>query len=132
MASRPPPPKPPSPSPGRPARRIQRGAAPTPPPKIPGAGAAAPSGVNLKRVIWTGAFAAVTFVGAIYGAGLKTRQDYRQERQRIVELPAEDRVRGLQERRDALVRERRPLEKKLGELRERMRAQEAEGDSAKK
>lgn len=88
--------------------------------------------MNLKRVIWTGAFAAVTFVGAIYGAGLKTRQDYRQERQRIVELPAEDRVRGLQERRDALVRERRPLEKKLGELRERMRAQEAEGDSAKK
>ena len=30
-----------------------------------------------KRIIWTVAFAAVTIVGAIYGAGLKTQQEYK-------------------------------------------------------
>jgi hypothetical protein len=29
-----------------------------------------------KRMVWTVAFAAVTIVGSIYGAGLKTQQEY--------------------------------------------------------
>lgn len=40
--------------------------------------AAAPRTVpGNKRVLWTVAFAAVTIVGAIYGAGLKTQQEYK-------------------------------------------------------
>lgn len=42
------------------------------------AAAAAPAGVaRFKRFIWTGAFAAVTVVGSIYGAGLKTQQEFK-------------------------------------------------------
>lgn len=31
-----------------------------------------------KRMVWTGAFAAVTFVGTIYGAGLKTKLEFKE------------------------------------------------------
>lgn len=54
----------------------RRGPAPRPPAFTAGA---TPRKLTptIKRVIWTGAFAAVTFVGAIYGAGLKTQQEYK-------------------------------------------------------
>lgn len=55
----------------RPPRPIQRGAAPP----APGS-AARGSWTTPKRLIWTGAFAAVTIVGSIYGVGLKTQQEY--------------------------------------------------------
>ncbi|OTA95423.1 hypothetical protein M434DRAFT_64359, partial [Hypoxylon sp. CO27-5] len=77
-----------------------------------------------KRIIWTGAFAAVTIVGAIYGAGLKTQQEYKEEKKRIIEASPEDRIRALEDRRAVLVRERAPLERKLGEVRARIKAQE--------
>ena len=37
----------------------------------------AESAKKWRRVIWTLAFAAVTFTGAIYGAGLKTQQEWK-------------------------------------------------------
>jgi hypothetical protein len=40
-----------------------------------------------KRMVWTGAFAAITFVGTIYGAGLKTRMEYKEVRSTLL-LPA--------------------------------------------
>lgn len=40
--------------------------------------AAAGAWPRYKRIVWTGAFAAVTFVGTIYGAGLKTRREYKE------------------------------------------------------
>ncbi|KAI1141028.1 hypothetical protein F5Y05DRAFT_296782 [Hypoxylon sp. FL0543] len=88
------------------------------------------SGISAKHVIWTGAFAAVTIVGAIYGAGLKTQQEYKQEKQKILETSPEERIRGLEERRAMLVRERAPLERKLEELRARIRAQEIKDAAA--
>ncbi|KAI1472319.1 uncharacterized protein F4812DRAFT_454132 [Daldinia caldariorum] len=75
---------------------------------------------TLKRVIWTGAIAAVTIVGAIYGAGLKTRSEYQQEKRKVVEATPEERVRDLEARRAALVAQRRPFERKLADLRARM------------
>ncbi|KAI0542705.1 hypothetical protein GGR58DRAFT_167759 [Xylaria digitata] len=103
------------PTPSRPPRQIRRGA----PPPAPG-----PSGwgswTTPKRMIWTGAFAAVTIVGSIYGAGLKTQQEYSAEKKKILETPIEDRIRELEARRAQLVTQKRPLERKLGELRLRV------------
>ncbi|KAI0201829.1 hypothetical protein F4808DRAFT_99874 [Astrocystis sublimbata] len=90
----------------------------------PGAGAGGPgvrnSWTTPKRVIWTGAFAAVTIVGAIYGAGLKTRQEYHAEKSQVLEAPVEERIQVLEARRAHLVAQKRPLERKLEELRLRV------------
>ncbi|KAI1339257.1 hypothetical protein F5Y15DRAFT_83347 [Xylariaceae sp. FL0016] len=99
-------------------RSINRGAAPTTLPK-----AAYPLDgrkITTKRVIFTAAFAAVTVVGAIYGAGLKTQQEYKAEKKEIMAITPEDRIRGLEERRAALMRQKEPLERKLETLRERI------------
>ncbi|KAI1417182.1 hypothetical protein F5Y13DRAFT_81624 [Hypoxylon sp. FL1857] len=114
----------------RPPRQVRRGAAPTPPlpSKLPGSTGI--SGISLKRMIWTGAFAAVTIVGAIYGAGLKTQQEFKEEKKKIIEASPEDRIQGLEDRRAMLLRERAPLERKLDELRARMRAQEIKDAAA--
>ncbi|KAI0838064.1 hypothetical protein F5Y06DRAFT_297059 [Hypoxylon sp. FL0890] len=108
-------------------RQIRRGA-PLPTSKLPW-GTENP-GISLKRIIWTGAFAAVTIVGAIYGAGLKTQQEFKQEKKKIIEASPEERIRDLEERRAMLVRERAPLERKLEELRVRIRAQEMKDAAA--
>ncbi|KAJ1325562.1 hypothetical protein MN608_08756 [Microdochium nivale] len=82
----------------------------------------APTAQGIKRIIWTGAFAAVTFVGAIYGAGLKTQQDYKAEKTKIIEATPEDRIAQLQARRSTLVSQRIPVQRKLDDLHARMRA----------
>ncbi|KAI0868884.1 hypothetical protein GGS24DRAFT_190656 [Hypoxylon argillaceum] len=76
-----------------------------------------------KRMIWTGAFAAVTIVGAIYGAGLKTQQEYHAK---ILETPVEERIQVLEARRSHLMSQKRPLEQKLEELRLRVEKQKQE------
>ncbi|KAI1101433.1 hypothetical protein F4804DRAFT_335269 [Jackrogersella minutella] len=78
----------------------------------------------LKRVILTGAFAAVAVVGAIYGAGLKTQEERKQERQKIVEASPEVRIQELERRRATLLRQRRPIERKRDDVRARIKAQE--------
>ncbi|TRX98468.1 hypothetical protein FHL15_000542 [Xylaria flabelliformis] len=115
MSSRPPP----SPlATYRPPRQIYRGAAPS---RRPSARA---SWTTPKRMIWTGAFAAVTIVGTIYGAGLKTQQEYHTEKKQVLEAPIEDRIRTLEARRAQLVSQRRPLERKLEELRLRVQKED--------
>ncbi|KAI0172421.1 hypothetical protein GGR52DRAFT_590926 [Hypoxylon sp. FL1284] len=95
---------------------------------VPAAPRASGSGsyTTAKRVVYTGAFAAVTIVGAIYGAGLKTRQERRQEVRQIVEAPPEDRIRDLEGRRAALLAQRLPLDHRLENLRARMKARQDE------
>ncbi|KAK6839527.1 hypothetical protein PG990_011148 [Apiospora arundinis] len=108
----------------RPPRPIRRGPAPTPPPpSTPLRTATTPT---VKRLIWTGAFAAVTIVGAIYGAGLKTKQEFQAEKQQIIESTPEDRIKDLEHRRGVLMSQKIPLERKLDDLRSRMQAKEAE------
>lgn len=68
----------PPPTKSHPPRNIRRGATPSNASTIaPTAARAGGGGMSLQRIIWTGAFAAVTIVGAIYGAGLKTQQEYK-------------------------------------------------------
>lgn len=86
-----------------------------------------PQRAPFKTMILTGAFAAVAIVGAIYGAGLKTQEEIKQEKDKIAEASIEDRIRDLEARRSTLVSQRIPLERKLDGLRARMRAQAQEG-----
>ena len=103
-----------------------------------------------KRMVWTGAFAAVTFVGTIYGAGLKTRMEYKevrfpmpltlpsmlsrtclltlgkQEKKLLTEAPISDRIDALETRKGQLLSQRIQIERKLQELRRKM-ADEPEG-----
>lgn len=60
----------------RPPRRHPRGPAGA----AAAAASAAKSATTVKRYIWTGAFAAVTIMGTLYGAGLKTQQEYKEVR----------------------------------------------------
>lgn len=84
-----------------------------------------------KRMVWTGAFAAVTFVGTIYGAGLKTRLEYKEEKKKLTEAPVDDRIDALETRRGQLLSQRMQIERKLTELRRKM-AEEPEGRDAGK
>ncbi|KAI0395174.1 hypothetical protein F5Y17DRAFT_218721 [Xylariaceae sp. FL0594] len=119
MSSPPPNEQPPT----RPARPIHhRGAGASP--NSTTAAAARGAWTKPKVVIYTAAFAAVTIVGAIYGAGLKTQQEYKAEKRQIIQATPEERVRVLESRRAALVAERLPLERKLEELRRRVRRDE--------
>ncbi|KAI1131050.1 hypothetical protein F5Y10DRAFT_262613 [Nemania abortiva] len=108
----------------RPPRQVQRGAAPS----AAGGGGKSARGAwtTPKRLVWTGAFAAVTIVGSIYGAGLKTQQEYRAEKRQILETPIEERIQTLEARRAQLMSQKRPLEQKLDELRLRVQKQEEE------
>ncbi|KAI0805480.1 hypothetical protein GGR55DRAFT_278772 [Xylaria sp. FL0064] len=108
----------------RPPRPVRRGAAPPTTP-IPGTSSSGRRGswTTPKRMIWTGAFAAVTIVGSIYGAGLKTQQEYRAEKKKILETPIEERIATLEARRAQLESQKRPLERKREELRLRIEKQ---------
>ncbi|GAP89919.1 hypothetical protein SAMD00023353_4400230 [Rosellinia necatrix] len=105
----------------RPPRQIQRGPAPatSATPSMP-ATSARSSWTTPKRMIWTGAFAVVTIISAIYGAGLKAKQEFHAEKKTILEAPVEERIRVLEEHRSQLVNQRRPLERKLEQLRLRV------------
>ncbi|KAI0162223.1 hypothetical protein GGR57DRAFT_453442 [Xylariaceae sp. FL1272] len=105
MSSRPPP------------RRTPRPPPPQGSAKVP---AISISGLTLKRVIWTGAFAAVTVVGAIYGAGLKSQQEFKAEKRQIIQESPEQRIRALEHRRAQLLMARLPLERKLEKVRRRV------------
>ncbi|KAF3061259.1 hypothetical protein GL218_02820 [Daldinia childiae] len=116
----------------RPPRPTRRGPAHPGPSTNSNKIASGISGITVKRLIWTGAFAAVTIVGAIYGAGLKTQSDFKQEKRQIVEATPEDRIRYLEARRAALVAQKFPFERKLADLRARMSAQEGKAEEADK
>ncbi|KAK0723699.1 hypothetical protein B0T21DRAFT_414077 [Apiosordaria backusii] len=79
-----------------------------------------------KRLIWTGAFAATTFTGAIYGAGLKTQQEWKEEKQKVQELTTEEKVAMLENSKGELWKQKVSLEQKLGEVRARMAKEEAQ------
>jgi len=73
-----------------PSRPVRAHVPPLPPPPATPLRAPPPGGAGaspgLKRVIYTGAFAAVTIVGAIYGAGLKTQEEFKAVRRLLPSL----------------------------------------------
>ncbi|KAK4172625.1 hypothetical protein QBC36DRAFT_71151 [Triangularia setosa] len=73
-----------------------------------------------KRLIWTGAFAATAFTGSIYGAGLKTQKEWKEEKQKVQELTTDEKVAMLESSKGELWKQKVSLEQKLGEVRRRM------------
>ncbi|KAK0665816.1 hypothetical protein QBC41DRAFT_327149 [Cercophora samala] len=73
-----------------------------------------------KRLIWTGAFAATAFTGSIYGAGLKTQKEWKEEKQKVQELTTDEKVAMLENSKGELWKQKVSLEQKLGEVRRRM------------
>ncbi|TGO62055.1 hypothetical protein BOTNAR_0119g00190 [Botryotinia narcissicola] len=70
---------------------------------------------KLKRIVWTGAIASVTVVGTIYGAGLKTQGEQKQQIRKVREAPISERIAHLEEQRGVLVGKRMGLQKKIEE-----------------
>lgn len=88
-----------------------------------------PSALKRRRIVWTGAIALITIVGAVTGAQLKMDRDVVKGKRRFLETPVDDRIAMLEERRAALVRQKRPLDAKLAEVRARIRAEEQEAEA---
>ncbi|KAL1847385.1 hypothetical protein Daus18300_013970 [Diaporthe australafricana] len=84
-----------------------------------------PSRQNLRRVVLTGAFAAVTAVGAITGARLKDEKDVVKQKEKVQEMPIVDRIAMIDTRRAELLRTKEALDKKLERLQQRMSADAA-------
>ncbi|TLD22305.1 hypothetical protein PspLS_08091 [Pyricularia sp. CBS 133598] len=90
------------------------------------AAAAHASRVKLRRLIITGGVAAIVFAGSIYGAGLKIQGEAKSERKAFVEASLDEQIAVLEERRQYLVNQRAPFERKLVRLHERMAAKKEE------
>lgn len=71
---------------------------------------------KIRRIVWTGAIAAVTMTGAWYGAGLKTSSEIKQKVEKAREATPAEKIARLEETRGALVAKRLGLEKKIREL----------------
>ncbi|ROW07165.1 hypothetical protein VPNG_07335 [Cytospora leucostoma] len=85
---------------------------------------------RIRRVVMTGSIALITIVGAVTGAWLKMDSDTVKQKRVFLETPIDDRIAILEEQRSSLLALRIPLERKLGDLRERMRVKkEREGEA---
>ncbi|ROW10489.1 hypothetical protein VMCG_01748 [Cytospora schulzeri] len=88
---------------------------------------------TIQRVVLTGAVALITISGALTGAWLKMDDSpIKQKKKYDQEATIDDRIVMLEDRRAALVNMKMPLDRKLGDLRARMRAkkeaEEQQGD----
>ncbi|KAK3298158.1 uncharacterized protein B0H64DRAFT_384274 [Chaetomium fimeti] len=79
-----------------------------------------------RRIILTLAFAAVTFTGTIYGAGLKTQQEWKAEKKKVQEATVDDKVAMLERQKLDMLRQKTEIEGKLAEIRARMRERDVE------
>ncbi|KAK5115077.1 hypothetical protein LTR62_001774 [Meristemomyces frigidus] len=77
---------------------------------------ATPAANPLRTYIITGAVAAITATGAWYGAGLKTRREYGQERKAILEAPVSERIDQMEMAKARLLTQRAELQKKIDRL----------------
>ncbi|EJT79844.1 hypothetical protein GGTG_04927 [Gaeumannomyces tritici R3-111a-1] len=96
--------------------------------RVTAAAAAAAQRTKVKRLIWAGSFAAITIVGTIYGAGLKSQQEYKSEVKNYVHAGVEEQIAILERRKQALMSQKAPLEEKLEALRERMAENKAKDE----
>ncbi|GAB7352569.1 hypothetical protein MBLNU459_g2953t1 [Dothideomycetes sp. NU459] len=78
--------------------------------------APSPLAQAVRRWVLTGSVAAVTATGAWYGAGLKTKQEYKQVKQKRLEATPAEQIEQLETMRIDIVRKKNALEKKIREL----------------
>ncbi|KAK3059292.1 hypothetical protein LTS18_011203, partial [Coniosporium uncinatum] len=74
---------------------------------------------KIRRIVMTGAIAAITATGAWYGATLKTDRDYIKARKTILEASPEEKISQLETARGPLLMKRTELEKKISEIQAR-------------
>jgi hypothetical protein len=79
---------------------------------------------TVRRFIMTGAVAAITITGTIYGAGLKGEQEVKQKKRQILEATPEERIAQLEVARADLVLKKNEMERKMNMIAERRRAKE--------
>ncbi|KAL1600111.1 hypothetical protein SLS59_006185 [Nothophoma quercina] len=87
---------------------------------------ATPQVQAVRRWIMTGAVAAITVTGTIYGAGLKSDQDVKRERRRYQQASPEEIISQLQIARDDLVVKKNELERKIAGFHEKKKLKEIE------
>ncbi|CAO2651167.1 Nn.00g094640.m01.CDS01 [Neocucurbitaria sp. VM-36] len=78
----------------------------------------------VRRWIMTGAVAAVTITGTIYGAGLKGDQEVKQKKKQILEATPEEMIAQLESARADLVLKKKEMERKIANFAERSRSKE--------
>ncbi|KAG9242720.1 hypothetical protein BJ878DRAFT_543985 [Calycina marina] len=71
---------------------------------------------KVRRIVWTGAIAAVTATGVWYGAGLKITKEKKQEIQKLREATPVEKIAQLEEARGVLLAKRGGLERKIREV----------------
>ncbi|KAL5116043.1 hypothetical protein ACEQ8H_006054 [Pleosporales sp. CAS-2024a] len=76
----------------------------------------------VRRWIMTGAVAAVTITGSIYGATLKGDMDVVKEKKRILQATPEERIAQLEFARADLVAKKMEMELKIAKHHEKMQA----------
>ncbi|KAK0930041.1 hypothetical protein LTR29_016825 [Friedmanniomyces endolithicus] len=69
-----------------------------------------------RTYVITGAVASITAVGAFYGAGLKARQEHKQEVKAVQELSPSDRIEQMELAKARLLRHRAELQAKIDRL----------------
>ncbi|AEO61058.1 hypothetical protein MYCTH_2310866 [Thermothelomyces thermophilus ATCC 42464] len=84
--------------------------------------------LKVKRIIYTIGFAAVIITGTIYGAGLKTQQEWKASKQKLQEATVDEKVAMLEAQKVDLLRQKEEIEGKLAELRARMRSGAGDGE----
>ncbi|KAI4727569.1 hypothetical protein E4T49_04633 [Aureobasidium sp. EXF-10728] len=83
-----------------------------------------PQLATFRRFVLTGSIAAVTATGAWYGAGLKMKQDIKQEQQKAAEATPLQQITELETYRANLVQKKIMLDKKIEELELKKRKEE--------
>ncbi|KAI8934903.1 hypothetical protein NX059_008574 [Plenodomus lindquistii] len=82
----------------------------------------------VRRWILTGAVAAITITGSIYGATLKRDVEVQKRRKQILESSPEEQIKTLEVAREQLVFKKNELERKITAFKERrLREKEQEG-----
>ncbi|KAM0800102.1 hypothetical protein BDR22DRAFT_889763 [Usnea florida] len=84
--------------------------------------------VKVRTIILATGVTAITVTGAWYGAGLKIKQEFKQEVKTRVEASPADRIAFLEEARSRLVSNKTALESKISQLEARA-AEERSADS---
>ncbi|KAF1835758.1 hypothetical protein BDW02DRAFT_495084 [Decorospora gaudefroyi] len=86
---------------------------------------------TVRRWILTGAVAAITITGTIYGAQLKGDRELQQQKRQLLEATPEERIEQLEAVRTDLVRQKNAMERKIEVFAERRRAKEEGGTTQK-
>ncbi|KAF2658446.1 hypothetical protein K491DRAFT_593143 [Lophiostoma macrostomum CBS 122681] len=85
---------------------------------------------TVRRWILTGSITAIAATGAIYGAGLRSRQQYEEKRKKAVEATPEDMIAQLEVVRSELVGKKLEMERKLAQITaRRLQKEEAAKDT---